>query len=304
MARSPNDRGAPKLAPVNRIERIFTELRAAQRRALMPFVCGGHPEKGTTSLVLPALEAAGASIVEVGIPFSDPIADGPVIASAMQEALRRGTTPGSVFDEVKLIRDHLDIGLVAMVSASIVHRMGGPEGFASRASNAGFDGVIYPDVPLEEAEPYVKGAAEFGLTASLLIAPTTTAARAEQIVKACSGFVYLMARTGITGEREGGNVPDIGGRVQRLRQMTSLPIACGFGISTAEQVKQVTRSADAAIVGSAVVRRMSEAASKRMDAASAAAEYVRELSAGLSTGPISSGPSSSGPQQQQQQPAA
>lgn len=290
----------PKLAPVNRIERIFTELRAAQRRALMPFVCGGHPEQGTTSLVLPALEAAGASIVEVGIPFSDPIADGPVIASAMHGALSRGATPTSVFDEVRLIREHLQIGLVAMVSVSIVHRMGGPEGFASRAANAGFDGVIYPDVPLEEAEPYVRGAAEFGLTASLLIAPTTTAGRAEQIVKACSGFVYLLARTGITGEREGTSVPDIAGRVHRLRQMTDLPIACGFGISTADQVRQVTRFADAAIVGSAVVRRMSEAASKKMDAASAAADYVRELCAGLSTGPVAGGQ----PQQQQQQPAA
>lgn len=289
---------------MNRIERIFTERRAAGKRALMPFVCGGHPEQGTTSLVLPALEAAGASIVEVGIPFSDPIADGPVIASAMHSALEGGATPGSVFEEIKLIRSHLDVGLVAMVSASVVHRMGGPEGFASKAANAGFDGVIYPDVPLEEAEPYIKGAAEFGLTASLLIAPTTTAGRAEQIVKACSGFVYLMMRTGITGERDGGGMPDMSGRVHRLRQMTNLPIACGFGISTAEQVKQVTRFADAAIVGSAVVRRMSEAASKRMDAASAAAEYVRELCAGLSTGPISTGTVLGGPQQQQQQPAA
>lgn len=290
---------APKLAPVNRIERIFTDLRAAGKRALMPFVCGGHPEQGTTSLVLPALDAAGANIVEVGIPFSDPIADGPVIASAMHAALERGATPASVLDEVKLIREHLDIGLVAMVSVSIAHRMGGPEAFASKASNAGFDGVIYPDVPLEESEPYVKGAAEFGLTASLLIAPTTSAARAERIVKACSGFVYLLARTGITGEREAGGLPDIAGRVNRLRQMTNLPIACGFGISTPEHVKQVTRFADAAIVGSAVVRRMSEASSKGLDAAGAAAEYVRELSAGLSTGPLAGGS-----QQQQQQPAA
>lgn len=280
----------------------------------MPFVCGGHPEPGTTSLVLPPLEAAGASIVEVGIPFSDPIADGPVIASAMHSALELGATPSSVFEEVRLIREHLGIGLVAMVSASIVHRMGGPEGFASKAANAGFDGVIYPDVPLEESEPYVKGAVEFGLTASLLIAPTTTPARAEQIVKACSGFVYLMARTGITGEQSG--VPDIAGRLNRLRQMTSLPIACGFGISTADQVRQVTRFADAAIVGTAVVRRMSEAASKRQDAASAAADYVRELCAGLSTGPIPAGTGGGGQQnsntggasgagpQQQQQPAA
>lgn len=299
----------PKLAPVNRIERIFTDLRAANRRALMPFLCGGHPERGTTSLALSALEDAGASIVEIGIPFSDPIADGPVIASAMHAALQHGTTPATVFEEVRLIRDHLSLGLVAMVSASIVHRLGGPHAFASKAANAGFDGLIYPDIPLEEAEPYVKGAAEFGLTASLLIAPTSTPKRAEQIVKSCSGFVYLLAKSGITGEST--SVPDIANRVNRLRQMTSLPIACGFGISTPDQVRQVTRFADAAIVGSAVVRRMSDAAAKRQDAASAAADYVRELCQGLATGPFSGGSTnqnqSGAPnpgQQQQQQPAA
>lgn len=248
----------------------------------MPFVCGGHPEPGATARALPELEAAGASIVEVGIPFSDPIADGPVIAAAMHTALQRGSTPQTVFDEVASVRSGLKIGLVAMVSVSIVHRMGGPDGFVGKAKSAGFDGFIFPDAPLEESAVFAEAAARAGLTASLLISPTTSTRRMEAIAKACTGFVYLLARTGITGERQ--DAPEVAGMVSAIRQVTDLPIACGFGISTAEHVRAVTKHADAAIVGSALVRRMDAAASAGRDAVSEGGAFCRELAAGLAVG--------------------
>ncbi len=267
---------------MNRIDSIFAELRGAQRRALMPFVCGGYPSAGVTASVLPALEQAGASVIEVGIPFSDPIADGPVIAAAMHEALKAGATPDSVFDEVASVRVHVSAGLVAMCSISIVERMGGVKGFAARAARAGFDGLIVPDAPLEESMALRSAAADAGLTLSLLIAPTTPVDRAGRIAAACTGFVYLLARGGITGESA--SVPRVAPRVGELRRVTSLPIACGFGISTAEQVRAFVggpEGADAAIVGSALVRRMGEAAKSGRDPAGAGADFARELAGGL-----------------------
>jgi len=245
----------------------------------MPFVCGGFPRPGLTTEVLAALDAAGAAVIEVGIPFSDPIADGPVIAAAMHKALAAGATPASVFDEVRAARPRISAGLVAMVSVSIVHRMGGPGPFVARAVEAGFDGFIFPDAPLEESGGLLDAAKAAGVTASLLIAPTTPLARATEIAKASTGFVYLLARAGITGERQ--TVPDIGPRVVKLREITPLPIAVGFGISTAEHVRQITREADAAIVGSALVRRMSEAADSGRDPVMEASAFCRELIEGL-----------------------
>lgn len=247
----------------------------------MPFVCGGHPRPGITGAVLAALEQAGASVVEVGIPFSDPIADGPVIAAAMHEAIKSGATPASVFEEVAAARSGLSSGLVAMVSVSIVHRLGGPAEFARQAAGAGFDGLVVPDAPLEESAPLVEAARQNGLTMTLLIAPTTPFTRAQEILKACSGFVYLLARAGITGERD--QSPDIADRVDRLRTATLLPIAVGFGISTAQQVRSVLQHADGAIVGSAMVRRISEAAAGGRDVAEEARAFCRELAAGLPT---------------------
>ncbi len=247
----------------------------------MPFICGGFPRPGLTTDTLVALDAAGASVIEVGIPFSDPIADGPVIAAAMHRALKAGSTPASVFDEVRAARSRVNAGLVAMVSVSIVQRMGGPVGFIARAVDAGFDGFIFPDVPLEEAGALLEAAKAKDASASLLIAPSTSFARATEIAKASTGFVYLLARAGITGERQ--TIPDLGPRVRKLREITQLPIAVGFGVSTAEQVRAISRDADAAIVGSALVRRMTDASDGGRDPVAEAATFCRELVAGLET---------------------
>ena len=247
----------------------------------MPFICGGHPAPDSTPALLAAIQRAGASIVEIGIPFSDPIADGPVIASAMHTALEGGVTPDSIFEQIARVRADLSIGLVAMVSISIVQRMGRAGDrfvFLDRAREAGFDGLIVPDAPPEEAPDLVRSARDLSLTMSFLVAPTTPDARAERIVRSCTGFVYLLARLGITGERPGeGEAPGIEPAVARLRSMTDLPIACGFGISTPEQVARITAHADAAIVGSALVRRLNQAHDEGSDPALVAERFVGDL---------------------------
>lgn len=281
---------------MNRIEEIFAGLRRENRRGLMPFACGGFPSPALLPDLLPALERGGASIVEVGFPFSDPIADGPVIAAAMHEALERGSTPASVLEEVAAARPRVGLGLVAMVSVSIVWRMGGPQGFIARAADAGIDGFIFPDVTFEESADLRRAAAARGCTASLLVAPTTAPKRAQEIARACTGFVYLLARTGITGERQ--DAPEIGRMVANIRQATDLPIACGFGIATADHVRAVVRHADAAIVGSALIRRLGDAARAGRDPIAEAESFTRDLARGLDA---AAGPAGLQQQQQQQQ---
>jgi len=295
---------------VNRIESIFAQRKTAGRPFLMPFICGGYPTVDATADVLLALERAGASIAEIGIPFSDPIADGPVIAEAMHEALKRGVTPARVFGAVERVRAKTNLGLVAMVSVSIVQRVGAAQ-FVAASRLAGFDGLIVPDVPVEESEELRVQARGHGLTLSLLVAPTTPPDRARRIVAACTGFVYVLARVGITGEapnsrsapgseRDGrlASTPpsasaiqppavDAGALAERialLRSMTDLPIACGFGISTPEHVALVVgkpplgAGADAAIVGSALVKKMGRAGPQAVDEAEG---FVRSLVHGL-----------------------
>jgi tryptophan synthase alpha chain len=260
----------------NRIEAIFTDLRAANRRALMPFVTAGYPSLDVTEQLLPEMEKAGASVVELGIPFSDPIADGPVIAASMHAALQAGVTPAKVFSMVKRVRPRTKIGIVAMVSDSIITRMG-PERFVTEASAAGFDGLIVPDLDLDAAQPLAGLARIHNLTFTLLIAPTTSPHRIAKIAALCTGFIYLLARVGITGERDQVEVSGLSERIAQIRSHTDLPVAVGFGISRAEHVKAVTHVADAAIVGSALVRRMGEA----NDPVKAASDFVRTLATGL-----------------------
>lgn len=266
------------------LDSIFADLRARRAKALMPFVCGMHPAPGSTAALLPALERAGASVVEVGYPFSDPIADGPVIAAAMHSALASGATPAGVNAEIaQARRDGCRVGVVAMVSVSIVQRLGASR-FIAGAKDAGVDGFIFPDAPLEESGPLLGLARAAGLGASLLVAPTTPPDRAERIARACSGFVYVLARAGITGESRALDVGALSARLRHLRTVTDLPLACGFGISTPEQVRQVVHDAgaDAAIVGSALVRRLTDAATAGHDPVAAAESFTRDLATGLS----------------------
>jgi tryptophan synthase alpha chain len=246
----------------SRIDDIFSALRSEGRTTLIPFVTAGYPTLEATDAAIAAFEQIlGPTIIELGIPFSDPIADGPIIAASMHEALAAGVTPARVFETVRRVRSRIESALVAMVSASIVRRMDPPR-FVADAAEAGFDGLIVPDLGVSgdgEGEDGVMAdlAAAHGLAFSLLVAPTTSPRRLERIVSRCSGFVYLLARTGITGERE--SLPDVAGRVEAVRRLTDLPVVVGFGVSRPAQVAAVTAVADGAVVGSAIVRRMNDA---------------------------------------------
>lgn len=246
---------------MNRIDEIFVELRKQGKRGLMPFLTAGDPDLGVTARLIEQAAEAGASVCEIGIPFSDPIADGPVIQASMTRALNGGVRVPAIFEMVRSIRDKVDLGLVAMVSYSIVNRIGDDK-FISDAKAAGFDGFIFPDLPVEESSAVTDKVKNAGMICSMLIAPTTPIERAQQIARQCTGFIYLLSRAGITGERT--TLPaDLGRRVRKIVEVTDLPVAVGFGISNAQQVHEVVRVADAAIVGSAVMRRIEHWASER-----------------------------------------
>ncbi len=265
---------------MNRIDRIFHDLRTRGERALMPFVTAGYPTLEATEALLPALQRGGASICELGFPFSDPIADGPTIQASMSAALDRGFHPADTFEMVRRRRAELDLGVVAMVSFSIVYRMGVKQ-FIAWSQQAGVDGFIFPDLPLEEAEAVVEPVRDAGLISSLLISPTTPPERAAAIAQRSTGFIYLVARTGITGARED-LPPELPQRVEQLREVTDLPIAVGFGISQPKHVRAVTEVADAAIVGSALVKRLSDLADQPPDRIAAEAErFIADLATGL-----------------------
>jgi tryptophan synthase alpha chain len=238
------------------IEQTFAQSRAAASVALMPFVPAGYPDLQTTAALLPALERAGGRLIEIGIPFSDPIADGPVIQQAFTEALSRGTRVDDVLRTVRSVRDDVSIPLVAMVSYSVVYGYG-VQRFVREAKQAGIDGLIVPDLPPPEAQPLCEQADAAGLGTALLVAPTTPLPRRRQIVALCSGFVYYLSVSGVTGERD--RLPDdLAANVLGLRQMTDLPVCVGFGIHRREQVRQLSGIADGAIVGSALVRCLTE----------------------------------------------
>ncbi len=241
---------------MNRIDHIFHDRRQRGKKTLMPFLTAGDPDLATTAQLLGAVQQAGASICELGIAFSDPIADGPVIQASMAHALGQGVGPGQVLEVVAGVRSQLEMGLVAMVSYSIVYRFG-LKRFVRQAAQAGIDGLIFPDLPLEESAGAQATAGAAGLICSLLIAPTTPVDRAKRIAEASSGFVYLLARAGLTGEQSA-LPPDLGPRIEALRAVTDLPIAVGFGVSNPQQVAAVTGVADAAIVGSAIMRRIAQ----------------------------------------------
>ena len=254
---------------MNRIDRHFRDARD-HGPLVMPFITAGFPDLDVTEQVVRGCADAGIRIMEIGVPFSDPIADGPVIAASMHDALQRGTTPRAVLDRLAAIRPDIDLGLVLMLSHSIVARLGGAA-FVHQAADAGIDGLIVPDIDLHAADALLPAVDDRDLAFALLVAPTTSPTRLEQICARCRGFVYLLARAGITGERD--DAPDIAASAAAVRAVTSLPVAAGFGISRPEHVRAATRHADAAIVGSAIVRTMRDAA----DPTAAALDLIATL---------------------------
>ncbi len=262
----------------NRILQAFGNRPNSGRAVLLPFITAGYPSLDVTAQLLPALADAGGGIIEVGIPFSDPIADGPVIAASMHDALVAGCTPELAFAAVARVRPRVKAALAAMVSYSIVERIG-VKSFTSRAADAGFDGLIVPDIDMDDAPALRESCDAAGLACTLLVAPTSGADRVQRIAALCSGFVYALARAGITGERA--EAPDAAPLVKRIRACTDQPVCVGFGISTPDHVRSVCQYADGAIVGSSLVKRMQTAVKEGHDSVATATAFTAQLAAAL-----------------------
>jgi tryptophan synthase alpha chain len=263
-------------SPRTTLGSTFQTLRAANRIGLLPFVPAGYPNLETTATTIVELERGGASAIEVGFPFSDPIADGPIIQQAFTEALASGVRVADVFRTVAETRPQVSLPLVAMVSFSIVYRYGVGR-FVEHAHASGFDALIIPDLPPPEAEEFAGVIRGGGLDTVMLVAPSTPPDRRAHVVRLCSGFVYYLAVAGTTGERS--QLPsDLVENVKQLRAAGDCPVCVGFGISRAEHVRLLHGTADGAIVGSAVVRRMMRHRSDKPNViAREAGEICREL---------------------------
>jgi tryptophan synthase alpha chain len=252
----------------------FERLRREQTPGLVTYVTAGDPDLAHTDVILRALDRAGADVVEVGVPFSDPLADGPVIQRATERALASGTTLRGVLELIGRVRGDLSMPVVVFSYANPVMRMGA-ERFADAAREAGVDGVLVLDLPIEEAGPFRALLSERGIDTILLLSPTTSDDRLRKAASLGSGFLYAISRLGVTGARED-LAADAEGMVQRIRAVSNLPIALGFGISKPEHVREVGRWADAAVVGSALVNVIAEAGTSA-DLTTRVEEYVRWL---------------------------
>ncbi len=239
------------------ISERFAALRQQSHCALVPFITAGDPDLETTAAALKVLDGAGADFIELGVPYSDPLADGPTIQAAATRALARGTTLADVLGIVREVAPTLQAPIVLFSYYNPIHAQG-PEAFLDRLAAAGVKGLVVPDLPLEEADSVLEPAAERGIEVTLLVAPTSPAERIARIAQKSRGFIYLVSVTGVTGTRAcvSERVPDL---LASMRAVTDKPIGVGFGISSPEQARQVKAwGADAAIVGSAIVRRLAD----------------------------------------------
>jgi tryptophan synthase alpha chain len=243
---------------MRRIEKTFAGLKKKGEKALVAYITAGYPDLETTQALIPALARAGVDILEVGVPFSDPTADGPVIQAASQAALKNGTTLTRVLDLVGELRSEVGIPLVLFSYYNPIFSMGsGP--FAKRAAEAGVDGVLVVDLPAEEAGELRSRTDPAGIDFISLVAPTSGGDRIRKVVKAATGFIYYISVTGVTGTR-GPELEETSKNVGTIRTLTKLPVVVGFGVSTPEQARQIGGMADGVVVGSAFVKLIGEKA--------------------------------------------
>ena len=259
---------------MNPIDALFRDLRAQNRKAFIPFVTAGDPDLEMTARLVPELARRGASLIEIGFPYSDPIADGSVIQASYTRALSRGIRVDEIFATVRELstsdafRQH-HVPLVGMVSYTLVHHRG-PEAFIAQAQEAGLSGAIVPDLPVEEAGDLAQLGAGRDFKIIQLVTPTTPRDRARRIAEMSTGFLYCVSVVGITGERTA-LPPNLLDQLRWLRTQTPLPLCVGFGVSTPEHVKTLRDAADGIIVGSALVRRLADAGKRPAD------DLVREI---------------------------
>lgn len=258
---------------LNRIDQLFKSVRKAKRCGLIAYVTCGDPDPETTLKVVLALEKAGADAIELGVPFSDPIADGPVIQAAAQRALRRGTTTHDVFNIARAVRDASEIPLIAFSYLNPIVRYGADR-FAEAAAEAGFDSVLLTDLPPEDADVFRNAFHFRRLGLISLLAPTSSAKRLKLIDRLSDGFVYYVSTTGVTGMRAELD-PDLLSRLEEIRRQLKKPLAVGFGVSRHEHFAALQSRCNAVVVGSAIVRAIAEGDAER--APDRAADVVKKI---------------------------
>lgn len=241
---------------INRLDATFDRLRADGRKALIAYIMAGDPSLQETETLVLELEKAGADVIELGVPFSDPIADGPVIQAAAERALRSGTSLRKILRTVASLRARTQVPLVLMAYYNTIHAMGEAM-FCRLSAEAGVDGLVVPDMPPEEAGPLEGPASVAGLRLIYLLAPTSTPARRTMVARRSRGFVYYVSLTGITGAKLT-DVGDVRRNVEKIRSVTDVPVAVGFGIATPQDASRVAEIADGVIVGTAIVRQIGE----------------------------------------------
>ena len=264
---------------MNRIVKTFSALKKTGRTALMPYITMGYPEKDSAVTLIPALERAGADLVELGIPFSDPLADGATIQAASQEALENGMNLHLCLEQAASLRkDGITCPFVMMGYYNPIFQYG-VQAFAESASAAGVDGVIVPDLPPEESASLRDALSARDICLIFLLAPTSDDARIRMVAQLSDGFIYLVSLVGVTGSRAQ-VAPELASFVNRVRQVTDKPLAVGFGISTPQQAAQIAALADGVIVGSALIKVIGSAGAP----ADAAYTFVKSLRDAIDTG--------------------
>lgn len=266
---------------MNRIDKKFQELRDQDAKAFMPYLCAGDPTPELTSKLLLTLEAAGADLIELGVPFSDPIADGPTVQRSSERALTHRISLQQILEMVAMLRTQTDIPIALMGYYNPIFRMG-EDAFCKAAQNAGVDGVIIPDLPPEQGQPLLDIAPNYDLATIFLAAPTSPPERMQLIASVSTGFIYCVSVTGVTGARATLS-DEIAPMIAELRKHTDKPISVGFGISTPEQATQVAQMADGVIVGSAIVNVIEEHIDDESRLLPAVKQFASDLAVGVKT---------------------
>ncbi len=243
---------------MSRIPGCFEALRRAGRKALIPYITAGDPDPGLTVALMHALAEAGADIIELGVPFSDPMADGPVIQRAGERALKHGVGLGRVLELVREFRAHDPVTPVVLMGYANPIEAMGTETFIARAGQAGVDGVLVVDYPPEECVAFAHDAKAHGIDTIFLLAPTSTDERIREVARAASGYLYYVSLRGVTGAANL-DMADVAAHLPKIRAATDLPIGVGFGIRDAESARRVARVADAVVIGSRIIQEIESA---------------------------------------------
>lgn len=262
----------------NRIEQKFMELKARGEKAFIAFITAGDPNLKVTEQLVEGFEAAGVDIVELGVPFSDPLADGPTIQAASQRSLKKRTTLKKILESVTFVRSKTQIPLALMSYYNPIFHYG-EEKFIKDAKKAGVDGLIIPDLPPEEASDLRRFADQYDIALVFFLAPTSTDERIQKVVAAATGFIYYVSLTGVTGVRAQSGV-SINQKMRKIKKVTKKPVCVGFGVSTKEQVADYGRVADGVIVGSAIVKKINEQAEHK-NCVESVLHFVKGLSGAL-----------------------